>query len=82
MTGTPSSPGGPPSDPRPGATPADAEAPSDASDADDAASESAGEGADSSADVCDYCGSDQLVWRKCKLVCLNCGQINKSCSDL
>ena len=32
--------------------------------------------------ACDYCGSSALEWRKCKLVCDNCKQINKSCADL
>jgi len=32
--------------------------------------------------VCDYCGSAHLEWRKCKLICANCRQINKSCADL
>ena len=32
--------------------------------------------------VCDYCGSARLEWRKCKLICLDCRQINKSCADL
>ncbi len=36
----------------------------------------------SSAESCDYCGSLRLEWRKCKLVCLDCRQINKSCADL
>jgi hypothetical protein len=31
---------------------------------------------------CDYCGSKRLEWRKCKLICAHCGQINKSCADL
>lgn len=31
---------------------------------------------------CDVCGSDRVEWRKCKLVCLNCRQIVKSCADL
>jgi hypothetical protein len=31
---------------------------------------------------CDYCDSTQLTWRKCKLICGQCGQINKSCADL
>jgi hypothetical protein len=31
---------------------------------------------------CDYCGSGQLEWRKCKLICADCKQINKSCADL
>ena len=32
--------------------------------------------------ACDYCGSPSLVWRKCKLICSSCHQINKSCADL
>jgi hypothetical protein len=35
-----------------------------------------------SCDSCDYCGSARLEWRKCKLVCADCRQINKSCADL
>lgn len=31
---------------------------------------------------CDYCGSTALRWRKCKLICESCAQINKSCADL
>jgi hypothetical protein len=31
---------------------------------------------------CDVCGVPALIWRKCKLVCENCGAINKSCADL
>jgi len=34
------------------------------------------------AESCDYCGSARLEWRKCKLVCTACRQINKSCADL
>jgi hypothetical protein len=34
------------------------------------------------AECCDYCGSPRLEWRKCKLVCGDCRQINKSCADL
>jgi hypothetical protein len=34
------------------------------------------------AQPCDYCGASRLVWRKCKLVCEACRQINKSCADL
>ena len=34
------------------------------------------------AECCDYCGSAQLQWRKCKLICADCRQINKSCADL
>ncbi len=31
---------------------------------------------------CDHCGAGPLVWRKCKLICEQCRQINKSCADL
>lgn len=31
---------------------------------------------------CDVCGSMRTEWRKCKLVCLVCRQIVKSCADL
>jgi len=31
---------------------------------------------------CDHCGSTRVEWRKCKLVCLDCGQISRSCADL
>lgn len=31
---------------------------------------------------CDVCGSVRTEWRKCKLVCLDCRQIVKSCADL
>lgn len=34
------------------------------------------------AETCDYCGSVRLEWRKCKLICSDCRQINKSCADL
>ena len=34
------------------------------------------------AECCDYCGSPRLEWRKCKLICADCRQINKSCADL
>lgn len=37
---------------------------------------------DTTGATCDYCGSDALEWRKCKLICNNCKQINKSCADL
>ena len=33
-------------------------------------------------ETCDYCGSTRLEWRKCKLICASCHQINKSCADL
>lgn len=36
----------------------------------------------SGAESCDYCGAESLEWRKCKLICGNCRQINKSCADL
>jgi hypothetical protein len=35
-----------------------------------------------SCEQCDYCGAPTLEWRKCKLVCASCRQINKSCADL
>ena len=31
---------------------------------------------------CDHCGSDDVTWVKCKLICRNCRQIVKSCADL
>jgi hypothetical protein len=34
------------------------------------------------AEHCDYCDSTNLEWRKCKLICADCRQINKSCADL
>jgi len=36
----------------------------------------------SPAELCDYCASPRLEWRKCKLICADCRQINKSCADL
>jgi hypothetical protein len=33
-------------------------------------------------EVCDICGSTQLFWRNCKLLCRNCNAIVKSCADL
>lgn len=33
-------------------------------------------------DSCDYCGAEALTWRKCKLICEQCGNIVKSCADL
>ena len=33
-------------------------------------------------DVCEVCGSVDVVWLRCKLMCRNCGSIVKSCSDL
>jgi len=38
--------------------------------------------ADSPAERCDFCGSEHVEWRKCKLICTDCRQINKSCADL
>ena len=34
------------------------------------------------AQTCDHCGSDNVQWVKCKLICRNCRQIVKSCADL
>lgn len=36
----------------------------------------------SAAEVCDWCGATTVTWRKCKLICVSCGQIVKSCADL
>ena len=33
-------------------------------------------------ETCEFCGSTKLVWRKCKQVCEECGNINRSCADL
>jgi hypothetical protein len=33
-------------------------------------------------DICEVCGSTDVVWRQCKLLCRNCGTIVKSCADL
>ena len=33
-------------------------------------------------ETCDYCGAEDLAWRKCKLICGRCGNIVKSCADL
>jgi len=33
-------------------------------------------------DVCDVCGSTDVWWRNCKLLCKRCGSIVKSCADL
>jgi hypothetical protein len=40
------------------------------------------DGAFAAGETCDYCGAEALSWRKCKLICANCSQINKSCADL
>lgn len=34
------------------------------------------------AECCEYCAEPTLSWRKCKQICLTCGQINRSCADL
>lgn len=33
-------------------------------------------------DSCDLCGSESVQWRSCKLVCLSCRAIVRSCADL
>jgi len=33
-------------------------------------------------ETCDVCGSTELWWRNCKLLCRRCGSIVKSCADL
>jgi hypothetical protein len=33
-------------------------------------------------EVCDVCGSTDLWWRNCKLLCRRCKSIVKSCADL
>jgi hypothetical protein len=33
-------------------------------------------------EVCDVCGSTDLWWRNCKLLCRRCRHIVKSCADL
>jgi hypothetical protein len=33
-------------------------------------------------EVCDWCGSTDLWWRNCKLLCKACHAIVKSCADL
>jgi hypothetical protein len=34
------------------------------------------------AESCDWCGSTDLWWRNCKLLCRGCNAIVKSCADL
>jgi hypothetical protein len=34
------------------------------------------------AETCDLCGSESVEWRSCKLICLSCRTIVRSCSDL
>jgi hypothetical protein len=31
---------------------------------------------------CDICGSESVQWRSCKLICLSCRAIVRSCADL
>ncbi len=38
--------------------------------------------ASSQSDLCDVCGSADIVEIKCKIICRNCGTILRSCSDL
>jgi len=33
-------------------------------------------------DSCDLCGSTSVEWRNCKLICLSCRAIVRSCADL
>ena len=33
-------------------------------------------------EICEVCGSEDVVWMQCKLLCRNCGSIIKSCADL
>ena len=33
-------------------------------------------------DFCEVCGSVDVFWHQCKLMCRNCGAIVKSCADL
>ena len=33
-------------------------------------------------ECCEYCDAATLAWRKCKHICMSCGQINRSCADL
>jgi hypothetical protein len=32
--------------------------------------------------ICDVCGASDVQAFKCKLICLNCGTILRTCSDL
>jgi hypothetical protein len=40
------------------------------------------EAVDAAEEPCVMCGGTAVTWRKCKLVCLSCGTILKSCADL
>jgi hypothetical protein len=44
--------------------------------------ESPDEQAPVEAESCDWCGSTDLWWRNCKLLCRGCNAIVKSCADL
>ena len=33
-------------------------------------------------ETCDLCGSAAVQWRNCKLICLSCRAIVRSCGDL
>ena len=37
---------------------------------------------DAAPESCDWCGSADLWWRNCKLLCRSCSAIVKSCADL
>jgi hypothetical protein len=37
---------------------------------------------ETSEESCDLCGSTDLWWRNCKLLCRSCQGIVKSCADL
>jgi hypothetical protein len=41
-----------------------------------------GEAPGAPAETCDLCGSASVEWRNCKLMCLSCRAIVRSCSDL
>ena len=42
----------------------------------------AGQAAPVETESCDWCGSTDLWWRNCKLLCRACSAIVKSCADL
>jgi len=48
----------------------------------DSGSETRDASCDLHTERCDFCGSEHVEWRKCKLICTDCRQINKSCADL
>ena len=43
---------------------------------------SSARGQNSPPEVCDVCGSTDIVEIRCKVICRNCGTILKSCADL